>query len=280
MALQKERGVNPLAGCLPILPQIPVFIALFHVLRRLAPGAEGLYSWSDELTEQAASAKLFGAPISASFNMDGAKERPCWRSRRHLHQHPHRLLRADRGHVRDDLLHAEADHEALRPGRGPGRHGAEAAALRHAAQPVRLRLLLPDRRPPLLVHEQPVDPGPAVLHPAQDAAARVAGRAGQGRRRQAGDRPAHAGAQARRQAGPPEGRPARHRRRRDAPSTADRRRRPTAARRRCRRLPAGRPRPAAPTARPVRASNARPGGRRAGAAGRAGPANRGKRKRR
>jgi YidC/Oxa1 family membrane protein insertase len=74
MALQKERGVNPLAGCLPILPQIPIFIALFHVLRRLAPGAEGLYTWSDELTDQAARADLFGAPISASFNMEGAKE--------------------------------------------------------------------------------------------------------------------------------------------------------------------------------------------------------------
>lgn len=74
MALQKERGVNPLAGCLPILPQIPVFISLFHVLRRLAPGKEGLYTWDDELTDQAASAELFGAPISASFNMDGAKE--------------------------------------------------------------------------------------------------------------------------------------------------------------------------------------------------------------
>jgi YidC/Oxa1 family membrane protein insertase len=73
-ALFKERGVNPLAGCLPILPQIPVFIALFHVLRRLAPGAPGLYGWSDELTDEAARAKLFGAPISASFNMDGAKE--------------------------------------------------------------------------------------------------------------------------------------------------------------------------------------------------------------
>jgi YidC/Oxa1 family membrane protein insertase len=75
MALQKERGVNPLAGCLPLLPQIPVFIALFHVLRRLAPGKEGLYSWNNELTTQAASAKLFGAPISSSFNMDGPKER-------------------------------------------------------------------------------------------------------------------------------------------------------------------------------------------------------------
>ncbi|CAA9217748.1 MAG: Inner membrane protein translocase and chaperone YidC, short form OxaI-like [uncultured Blastococcus sp.] len=75
MALQKERGVNPLAGCLPILPQIPVFLSLFHVLRRLAPGKDGLYSWSDDLTDEAARAKLFGAPISASFNMDGPKER-------------------------------------------------------------------------------------------------------------------------------------------------------------------------------------------------------------
>jgi YidC/Oxa1 family membrane protein insertase len=74
MALQKERGVNPLAGCLPILPQIPVFFALFHVLRRLAPGAEGLYSWSYELTQQAATASLFGAPISSQFFMSGEKE--------------------------------------------------------------------------------------------------------------------------------------------------------------------------------------------------------------
>lgn len=73
MALQKERGVNPLAGCLPILPQIPIFLSLFHVLRRLAPGKEGLYSWSDELTDQAARADLFGAPISSSFNMEGQK---------------------------------------------------------------------------------------------------------------------------------------------------------------------------------------------------------------
>ncbi|MGY1916871.1 membrane protein insertase YidC [Blastococcus sp. SYSU DS0973] len=72
--LQKERGVNPLAGCLPILPQIPIFLSLFHVLRRLAPGKDGLYSWTDELTDEAARAKLFGAPISSSFNMSGAKE--------------------------------------------------------------------------------------------------------------------------------------------------------------------------------------------------------------
>jgi YidC/Oxa1 family membrane protein insertase len=73
MALQKERGVNPLAGCLPLLPQIPVFISLFHVLRRLTPTSGGLYSWSTELTHQAATAKLFGAPISSSFNMKEPK---------------------------------------------------------------------------------------------------------------------------------------------------------------------------------------------------------------
>ncbi len=79
MAMQKERGVNPLAGCLPILPQIPIFIGLFHVLRRIAPGKEGLYSWTTDLTQQAAEAKLFGAPIASSFNMVGEKEQAILR---------------------------------------------------------------------------------------------------------------------------------------------------------------------------------------------------------
>jgi YidC/Oxa1 family membrane protein insertase len=72
--LQKERNVSPLAGCLPILPQIPIFLSLFHVLRRLAPDAQGLYSWSPELTDEAARAPFFGAPISSSFSMSGSKE--------------------------------------------------------------------------------------------------------------------------------------------------------------------------------------------------------------
>ena len=33
MAMYKEKGVNPLGGCLPLLFQMPVFIALFSVLR-------------------------------------------------------------------------------------------------------------------------------------------------------------------------------------------------------------------------------------------------------
>jgi YidC/Oxa1 family membrane protein insertase len=74
LKMQRERGVSPLAGCLPILPQIPIFLSLFHVLRRLAPEAQGLYSWSPQLTDEAARAPFFGAPISSSFFMSGAKE--------------------------------------------------------------------------------------------------------------------------------------------------------------------------------------------------------------
>ena len=33
MKLYKEAGVNPLGGCLPMVLQMPVFIALFNVLR-------------------------------------------------------------------------------------------------------------------------------------------------------------------------------------------------------------------------------------------------------
>ncbi|PRZ42684.1 YidC/Oxa1 family membrane protein insertase [Antricoccus suffuscus] len=73
MKLQKERKVNPVAGCLPMLLQAPVFIALLHVLRRLGPGATGLYSWSNELTHQASVAQVFGAPISSNFLMKGPK---------------------------------------------------------------------------------------------------------------------------------------------------------------------------------------------------------------
>ncbi len=71
--LFRDRGVNPLSGCLPILLQAPVFISLFHVLRRLRPDAVGLYSWDNSLTDSAARASLFGAPISSSFNMDPVK---------------------------------------------------------------------------------------------------------------------------------------------------------------------------------------------------------------
>ncbi len=41
--LQREHGVNPIAGCLPVALQVPVFIGLFHVLRSFGPvNAQGV----------------------------------------------------------------------------------------------------------------------------------------------------------------------------------------------------------------------------------------------
>lgn len=70
MALYKEQGANPVAGCLPIFLQAPVFLALFHVLRRLDPTTpqnKTLYGWTASLFDSASNAKIFGAPISAKF---------------------------------------------------------------------------------------------------------------------------------------------------------------------------------------------------------------------
>ncbi|MEN8112832.1 MAG: YidC/Oxa1 family membrane protein insertase [Actinomycetota bacterium] len=40
MALYQERGVNPAAGCLPMLVQMPIWFALFQVLRSIQPQAD------------------------------------------------------------------------------------------------------------------------------------------------------------------------------------------------------------------------------------------------
>jgi YidC/Oxa1 family membrane protein insertase len=67
MAFQQAEGFNPLSGCLPLLIQWPVFIALFHVLRRLHENTRALYSWTQVETDSIVHAKLFGVPIIASF---------------------------------------------------------------------------------------------------------------------------------------------------------------------------------------------------------------------
>ncbi|HYH33239.1 MAG TPA: membrane protein insertase YidC [Pseudonocardia sp.] len=58
--LQREHGVNPLGGCLPVLVQVPVFIGLFHVLREFNP----ILSNGAPRTEN----YFFGAEDVASFN--------------------------------------------------------------------------------------------------------------------------------------------------------------------------------------------------------------------
>ena len=68
MKLYKENGANPISGCLPLLLQLPVFFALFTVIREFKPGAEPAYGLSAQLLEEGGKAKVFGAPISAAFN--------------------------------------------------------------------------------------------------------------------------------------------------------------------------------------------------------------------
>lgn len=51
MALYKREGVNPLGGCLPMLLQMPVFIALYQVLQRtIGLRKEPFMLWMDDLS--------------------------------------------------------------------------------------------------------------------------------------------------------------------------------------------------------------------------------------
>jgi YidC/Oxa1 family membrane protein insertase len=79
MKLQQEQGFNPVAGCLPMFLQIPIFIALFHVLRHLSNSVGKctsdphssylrLYTFNSTQTCNAAQAKLFKAPLAASLH--------------------------------------------------------------------------------------------------------------------------------------------------------------------------------------------------------------------
>ncbi|MEV6597897.1 membrane protein insertase YidC [Actinoplanes sp. NPDC051346] len=70
--LYRAEKVNPLMSVLPMLVQAPVFLGLLHVLRHLRPSVTGdaartLYGWTLTQFDSAAQAKLFGAPIAATF---------------------------------------------------------------------------------------------------------------------------------------------------------------------------------------------------------------------
>lgn len=66
--LQKEHGVNPLGGCLPVLVQVPVFIGLFHVLRgfRLDYAYNYVFSYAD--IQSFDNATIFGAKLSDAIS--------------------------------------------------------------------------------------------------------------------------------------------------------------------------------------------------------------------
>jgi YidC/Oxa1 family membrane protein insertase len=66
MKFYKENGVNPLAGCLPLIPQMIVFFSLFSVLRFIAdwkPGTKLSYGFTEPVVQSAQKATLFGVHL-------------------------------------------------------------------------------------------------------------------------------------------------------------------------------------------------------------------------
>src|SRR6516225_2576489 len=66
MKFYKENGVNPLAGCLPMIPQFIIFFALFYVLREIAqwkPGQAPKYGLTVPVLESAQKATIFGVHL-------------------------------------------------------------------------------------------------------------------------------------------------------------------------------------------------------------------------
>ncbi|MGZ4580027.1 MAG: membrane protein insertase YidC [Nocardioidaceae bacterium] len=70
MALYKETGTNPFASCLPLILQMPIFLALFRLIDNAANGtAKGVLTLTQ--VHQLQTGTIFGAPISDSFTHNG-----------------------------------------------------------------------------------------------------------------------------------------------------------------------------------------------------------------
>ncbi|MCU1526888.1 MAG: preprotein translocase YidC [Frondihabitans sp.] len=67
MALYKETGTNPLASCLPLLIQMPVFFSLYTVLHNAQTGKVGIGLLNKTLSDSFAHASLLGAPLHETF---------------------------------------------------------------------------------------------------------------------------------------------------------------------------------------------------------------------
>ncbi len=70
MKLYQEAGVNPLMGCLPVAAQLPMFFALFSVLRAIAewkPGDPTKYGMTHAMVDSARHAKIIGVTIADKF---------------------------------------------------------------------------------------------------------------------------------------------------------------------------------------------------------------------
>jgi YidC/Oxa1 family membrane protein insertase len=66
MKLYQQAGVNPLMGCLPVVLQLPLFFALFSVLKAIAEWTHGApkYGLTLQMVQSAQKAKILGATIA------------------------------------------------------------------------------------------------------------------------------------------------------------------------------------------------------------------------
>ena len=151
MKLYKETETNPFSSCLPLIVQMPIFIALFRLLDQAAKQGEGRGLLTDTQAQQLADAD---AVRSADLgDLQGRRRRP-------QRDDPRRVPGAgdDRHDVPDPASADQEGDAAERPG-GPDGPAAEDHDLGAAPRLRREWRHLPDRRTHLLDHLEPVDHG-------------------------------------------------------------------------------------------------------------------------
>lgn len=70
MKLYKEEGVNPAASCLPLLLQMPIFIALYTVLNGVARDGQAVgyfFEQNPDLAKSLQASDVFGAKLAGMF---------------------------------------------------------------------------------------------------------------------------------------------------------------------------------------------------------------------
>lgn len=68
MAMYKKHGTNPLASCMPLLVQMPIFFSLYFVLSNAARNSPGVGLMNSEPTESFNNAIFLNAPLKMNFS--------------------------------------------------------------------------------------------------------------------------------------------------------------------------------------------------------------------
>src|SRR5690606_14221579 len=70
LELYKLNKINPVAGCLPMLAQIPIFFALFYMLRSAAELRFADFLWIQDLSQPDTVATIPGVPFLGEFPLN------------------------------------------------------------------------------------------------------------------------------------------------------------------------------------------------------------------